>query len=194
MVLLLILQSALTTKLVLCDHSEIYTPSNQTDYNVNQPITPGIAAILIFFGLVFTVFIGCWLKLFAEGCCELCKFVVGALKEQRNEREQVSKWTLNSNLNFTQISPNMNTGAVAVGLYPVQQANNAYPTQPPPARSDHLRELCFSEKLTFSQNGHPCQQLTNHRRIQALILEITEMICLIMNFKEIWYLIKVEYI
>ena len=152
MVLLLILQSALTTKLVLCDHSEIYTPSNQTDSYVNEPITPGIAAILIFFGLVFTVFIGCWLKLFAEGCCELCKFVVGALKEQRNEREQVSKWTLNSNLNFTQISPNMNTGAVAINLYPVQQdttANNAHLTQPPPARSDHFKELCFSEKLIF---------------------------------------------
>ena len=89
----------------------------------------------------------------------------------------------------------MNTGAVAVGLYPVQQANNAYPTQPPPARSDHLRELCFSEKITFSQNGHSRQQLTNHRRIQALILEITEtMICLMIHFKELSYLIIVDYI
>ena len=156
MVLLLILQSALTTKFVLCDHNEIYTPSNQTDSYVNDTPGPGVAVVFIIFVLAAAVFVGfcyicCWSM--CQCCpelCELCSFLCE--QTPRKEREQVSKWTLNSNLNLTQISPNMNTGAVAVNLYPVQQdttANNAHPTQPPPARSDHFRELCFSEKMKF---------------------------------------------
>ena len=101
MVLLWILQSALTTKLVLCDHNEIYTPSNQTYYYYyddgpaymwDNPAGLGMLIFCTLFGVV-------WLTFMCHGCSSLCKVLCGGSRNETfiHEREQVSKSTLKPN-------------------------------------------------------------------------------------------------
>ena len=91
MVLALILQSALTLKLVLCDHDSFFTTynhSNQTDDSDSPP--PGQIAFTV---LVIVGYLICYgMHENGIGCFRKSE-------EQRNEREEVSQLLLNSNLN-----------------------------------------------------------------------------------------------
>ena len=87
MVLALILQSALTLKLVLCDHdSSINTSSSQSDHSDDDSSSEPNPAMI---ALVVIGSIGIF----------ICESMKKKSEEQGTGREEVSQLLLNSNLN-----------------------------------------------------------------------------------------------